>query len=422
MAVWAFLVCGAADLYCSSDLVAADIPLSRETFPAGAGHGSPWKGVIHPAVSIGSTGLSDQARVFAVTTEAGKLAWAVNISLAARIRRRGNLGAGHAIGISCVTSAAGTIATVVSCAAVCILSAVTGIPAFLVPTGQVIRTVIIHKTLVRFAVDKRVPLVILWTIALRPMVPGLAKSIQSTVLIETRVLALSADAGLVIRALMVALAARLSADSVGITLKASAAGAHCPVVLDLALSIGTTSKGRARVLATFLDACKVQGTFRIRRAFRSWRWAAAHLWRTNVAIRTCTDGLVVFDPTSCQRCTWVAHSTWIDALCVLACSIIRAFSIPRATGLNCLRGWWERLSAFHIGVPPFVSRLALATRHMVAGHTFCIQATGLESTCILTTSLVTDLWVTTFIMLGALGLDLNLLAVALTHSHKAKWT
>ena len=65
------------------------------------------------------------------------------------------------------------------------------------------------------------------------------------------------------------------------------------------------------------------------------------MWRTNVAIRTCTDGLVVFDPTSCQRCTWVAHSTWIDALCVLACSIIRAFSIPRATGLNCLRGWWE---------------------------------------------------------------------------------
>ena len=119
------------------------------------------------------------------------------------------LGAGHAIGISCVTSAAGTIATVVSCAAVCILSAVTGIPAFLVPTGQVIRTVIIHKTLVRFAVDKRVPLVILWTIALRPMVPGLAKSIQSTVLIETRILALSADAGLVIRALMVALAASL---------------------------------------------------------------------------------------------------------------------------------------------------------------------------------------------------------------------
>ena len=79
-------------------------------------------------------------------------------------------------------------------------------------------------------------------------------------------------------------------------------------------------------------------------------------------------------------------------------------------------GWMEKylpnmaqltLSAFHIGVPPFVSRLALATRHMVAGHTFCIQATGLESTCILTTSLVTDLWVTTFIMLGALGLDLN---------------
>ena len=210
-----------------TDLVAADIPLSRETFPAGAGHGSPWKGVIHPAVSIGSTGLSDQARVFAVTTEAGKLAWAVNISLAARIRRRGNcdmefairkggnstigqqkltLGAGHAIGISCVTSAAGTIATVVSCAAVCILSAVTGIPAFLVPTGQVIRTVIIHKTLVGLTTNIWVTLVVFRTVAVGTVVLWHTNCIDSALLKEAWVLALAANACFVIRTFMVTLA------------------------------------------------------------------------------------------------------------------------------------------------------------------------------------------------------------------------
>ena len=64
------------------------------------------------------------------------------------------------------------------------------------------------------------------------------------------------------------------------------------------------------------------------------------------------------------------------------------------------------LPAFHIGVPSLISRQALATSNMVARRACSIQTTGLETTCILAASLVTNLGITTFIVPGTLGLHL----------------
>ena len=62
------------------------------------------------------------------------------------------------------------------------------------------------------------------------------------------------------------------ADPVGITLIPASTRAHSPVILDLTFSIGATSEGGTRILAAFLDACKVQGAFRVSCALRSWSW------------------------------------------------------------------------------------------------------------------------------------------------------
>ena len=68
--------------------LAANISLARETLATCASHGASWKSVIHSAFGIRSTWLGDLTRVFAVSAEASQLAGTVNVSLAARIRRR----------------------------------------------------------------------------------------------------------------------------------------------------------------------------------------------------------------------------------------------------------------------------------------------------------------------------------------------
>lgn len=82
------------------------------------------------------------------------------------------LGASNPIRVPCVTCATSAVPTVVSSTAISILSTVTWISTLLIATGKVIRTVIIYQTFVRLAVHKGVALVVLWTVALSPMVSG----------------------------------------------------------------------------------------------------------------------------------------------------------------------------------------------------------------------------------------------------------
>lgn len=116
-------------------------------------------------------------------------------------------GAGNAVRISRVTCAAGAVAAVVSGAAISILSAVTRIFAFLITARQVVGAIIVHQAFIRFAVNKRIALVVLGTIALGTVVAGPAEGVDPAVLKEARVLAFSADARLVIRTLVISFAA-----------------------------------------------------------------------------------------------------------------------------------------------------------------------------------------------------------------------
>lgn len=154
----------------------------------------------------------------------------------------------------------------VSWGAVSIQGTVTRIFAFLIATGQRVRAVRIHQALVGFAVHKWVSLVVLRTVAVGPVILGSAEGIDATLLEQAGILTLSTDAGFVIGAFKVTLAASykpmeshikatlqkrtnywtdltLCADPVGISFKATAAGTHSPVVLDLTVCIGATSEG-----------------------------------------------------------------------------------------------------------------------------------------------------------------------------------
>lgn len=94
----------------------------------------------------------------------------------------------------------------VASTAICIQGTVTGIFAFLLSAGQGVRTVRVSEALIRPAVLIGVALVIVWTIAHSPVVSSSAEGIDATLLKEARILALPADASLVIGALKVTLA------------------------------------------------------------------------------------------------------------------------------------------------------------------------------------------------------------------------
>ena len=135
--------------------------------------------------------------------------------------------------------------------------------------------------------------------------------------------------------------------------------------------------------------------------------------------------------TGCKWCTRVPHSTGIDAVGVLACSIVRAVIIARASNFQWL-GWrwsWEgnkhidmlmhkkswdvtdrhalTCLATNIGVVAEVVGKTLTLCNMVLCNTDGIQSTSLETACILTASLMTDLGVVTFVVHSALGLYLH---------------
>lgn len=57
-------------------------------------------------------------------------------------------------------------------------------------------------------------------------------------------------------------------DGVWVANIACSTNTHSSVIVNLAFSIGSTNSGEARVLAFFLDACKVEWAFRIGCAFR----------------------------------------------------------------------------------------------------------------------------------------------------------
>ena len=57
-------------------------------------------------------------------------------------------------------------------------------------------------------------------------------------------------------------------DGVWVTHKTSSTNTHSSVIVDIALSIGSTNSCKARILAFFLDACKVEWAFGIGCAFR----------------------------------------------------------------------------------------------------------------------------------------------------------
>ena len=116
------------------------------------------------------------------------------------------LGASNAIRIARVPGAARAVATMVPGTAVSILSTVTRVPAFLLPTSQVVWTVVIHQAFIGLAVNKGIALVVFRTVALGSVVSRSAQGIHPAVLKQAGVLTLPADARLVIRTLMVSFA------------------------------------------------------------------------------------------------------------------------------------------------------------------------------------------------------------------------
>ena len=161
----------------------------------------------------------------------------------------------------------------------------------------------------------------------------------------------------------------------------------------------------------------------------SWQLtgSAFNLWRSDIAVRTRAHGCMVQHPTSGEGSTWISHSTGVDAVGILACSIIRAIFIWGTSNFKWLRWWscwgWQNIftdNMLHketthaltcltscIWIVTEVVWQALALGHMVLCNTDGIQTTSLEATCILAASLMTDLGVITFLMHLALGLNLN---------------
>ena len=72
-----------------TNLVTANISLASKSLLAVTGHCPSWQGVVDLALRVGSTRFEHHARVVALSIiEAGLLAGAVNISLAAGVNHR----------------------------------------------------------------------------------------------------------------------------------------------------------------------------------------------------------------------------------------------------------------------------------------------------------------------------------------------
>lgn len=114
--------------------------------------------------------------------------------------------ASNSIGISSVASFTCAVATVISWAAVRIQSTITWVFAFFITTSQRVRAIRISQALIWPTLLIRVALVVFRTIAVGPVIFGLAVCILTTLLKEARILAFSTDACFVIRTFKVTLA------------------------------------------------------------------------------------------------------------------------------------------------------------------------------------------------------------------------
>jgi hypothetical protein len=174
------------------------------------------------------------------------------------------------IGVSSVAWPAGTDTSVVSSLTVCIGSTVTRIYTFLIATSQSCVAFWISQTLIRLAFYIRATLVTWRTLASSSVHIDCTESFDAALFKWTWVLAFSLDASLSQGTFIIALTAGFFTYTIGVSLITCFTVTNCTVSGNSAFSIDSTSSGEARILAFFLDTCKVIWTFRISRAFGSW--------------------------------------------------------------------------------------------------------------------------------------------------------
>ncbi len=117
------------------------------------------------------------------------------------------------VGISSVTSEAIAITPVISCTAISVGGAVTGVYALLLPAVEVVWAVRVRETLVLPALSVRITLVTLDALAPGSVPSGHALSICAALLKETCILALPLDAHLRILTFIVTSAASCKTKS-----------------------------------------------------------------------------------------------------------------------------------------------------------------------------------------------------------------
>jgi len=192
------------------------------------------------------------------------------------------------------------------------------------------------------------------------------------------------------------------------------------VIVDFALSIKAAFCSEARVLAFFLNTCKVDRAFRICGAFWSWWKPAVSGGGTDVPVGTGTPWSVVDDLTNGGGGARVAHGTWIDALLILACCPIWAFLVVRAANSKSRLGWLLSWVACNGGVS-LITWQADALALVVLADTSGIGSTAGQPACVYTAAQVAGFGNLAFIVVVTLGTNFNLGALAVGAKHRSLW-